>query len=259
MARRWTKDQEVKHRQELFDLYIKDNKSISEIAEVLHISEQAVFKRLQRLEINTQPALKEKYLNKRSDIHIPDTYSENLAEFFGIMLGDGHISHFQTVISLGDKEKSYAEYVSALAHNIFKVLPKIAVRKTGYRDVYIGSTKLVSWLQTRGLVTHKVKSQVGVPEWVYLKKVYMAGFVRGFFDTDGSVYKLKFGVQISFTNHSYPLLLSLQTILFKLGYNPSAVSSGKVYLTKISDVKRFFREVKPNNAKHQSRFNSIIA
>lgn len=86
----------------------------------------------------------------------------------------------------------------------------------------------------------------------------MKKFLRGFFDTDGSVYKLKFGIQISFTNFSVPLLKSLQKMLIELGYKPSRISANKVYLTQIKDVKRFFEEITPANPKHQRRFIDFI-
>lgn len=258
MARRWTRKEENKYRVELFRLYIKQNKSLREVAEILNISEKTVFQRLSRFSIKTQPHLKEKYLKKRKDIKLPKKYSRDLAEFFGIMLGDGHLSHFQVVVNLGNKESSYANYVSLLIKKIFKIQPKISIRKTGYRDVYFGSTLITSWLLNEGLVHNKVKSQVGVPKWIFTNRDYMKAFLRGFFDTDGSVYKLRCGVQISFTNYSYPILLSLQKMLFKLRYKSSNVSSDKIYLTKIDNIIRFFREIKPKNQKHQKRFRDLI-
>ena len=45
MAKRWTKREEDKYRSELFNLYVKQNKSLREISKVLGISEQTVFKR----------------------------------------------------------------------------------------------------------------------------------------------------------------------------------------------------------------------
>src|ERR1035437_5221247 len=186
-------------------------------------------------------------------------YTENLAEFFGIMLGDGHVSHFQVVVCLGTKEASYAEYVSLLIKKIFKTKAKIGIRKTYYRDVYVGSTAITSWLLKEGLVNKKVVSQVDVPKWIFTKPEFMKRFLRGFFDTDGSIYKLRFGIQISLTNFSGPLLLSLQSMLFKLGYTPSRLSSDCVYLTRIPDVKRFFAEIKSKNQKHQRRFKGFIS
>jgi len=190
----------------------------------------------------------------REDIRIPNRYTKELAEFFGIMLGDGSLSHFQVMVTLGTKEDAYAEYVCTLIEKIFKVKPKIAIRKKGYKDVYLGSVKLSSWLLGKGLVYNKVQSQVGVPKWIFQNDDFMRAFVRGFFDTDGSVYRLKYGVQISLTNKSLPLLFSLQDMLHRLQYKPSHVSSGKVYITSRSEIFRFFKEVKPKNNKHVVRF-----
>src|SRR3989338_7696165 len=146
MARRWTKQEENKYHFELFDLYVKQNKNLREVSKILNISEQAVFRRLKRLGIKTEPHLKKNYLKKRTDVKIPNKYSEDLAEFFGIMLGDGHLSHFQVVVSLGNKEEKYAKHVRSLIKKIFKAGVKISVRSNGYRDVYLGSVAVTSWL-----------------------------------------------------------------------------------------------------------------
>jgi DNA-binding transcriptional regulator WhiA len=257
MANRWTKEEEYKYRSELLDYYVKQNKSLRDISEILNIPESTIFKRMERLQIKTKPHLKENYLKKRKGIKIPNKYSVDLAEFFGIMLGDGHISHFQIVVSLGNKEEEYAKYVSLLIKKIFETDAKISIRKTGYRDVYLGSVDITSWLFKKGLVSNKVKSQVNVPSWIFSKDKYMKSFLRGFFDTDGSVYKLKYGIQISFCNRSLPILKSLQLMLKRLRYNPSSVSLYNLYLTRRKDVKRFFEEIKPSNHKHTSRYLKI--
>lgn len=182
-----------------------------------------------------------------------------MAEFFGIMFGDGNLTHFQVQVCLGNKELEYAEYVQKLLTKIFKTNARIAVRSTGYRDIYFGSTIVTTWLKKEGLVFNKVKSQVDVPEWIFSKKEYMTRFLRGFFDTDGSVYKLRFGIQVSLTNHSFPILLSLHTMFCALGYSPSEISTYRIYLTRVKDVKRFFREIKPKNQKHTRRFEEFVS
>ena len=140
---------------------------------------------------------------------------------------------------------------------LFKVKATISIKKSGYRDVYIGSTKITKWLKEQGLVSNKVAAQVGVHKWILTDKKYMRPFVRGFFDTDGSVYNLRFGIQISLTNRSAPLLLALQGMLRKLGYRVSEASAYRVYITKREHVKRFFTEVVPANEKHRRRFDKF--
>lgn len=256
MARRWTKEEECFYRKQLRNLYIVENKTIGEIAIKLKIAEASVFDRLRRLNIKTIPEKKLKYRNQRSDICLPKK-SERLAEFLGIMLGDGHISHFQTLVTLGTKELEYVRYVQTLMQELFKVEAKISIKKSGYRDVYIGSTLITKWLTQQGLVSNKVVAQVGVPKWIMSNKKYMCAFVRGFFDTDGSVYDLRHGIQISITNRSAPLLVALQDILRKLEYKVSGTSLYRIYITKRADVERFFMEIAPANLKHRRRFDKF--
>ncbi len=258
MTRKWNKQEEEKYRLELIDLYVTQNKTINEVAKILKIRPQSVFIRLKRLNIKTCPERKKNYQNRRNDVIIPKSYSPELAEFFGIMFGDGSLSHFQTMVTLGIKEMSYAKYVADLMEKIFGVIATISIRKGGYKDVYIGSVELTSWLQREGLVFNKVKSQVDVPVWIFSRKIYMERFLRGFFDTDGSVYKIRFGIQIAFINFSVPLLCSLHKMLKKLSYRPSEASSHKIYITKRPEVVRFFREINPANEKHRQRFENFI-
>ena len=259
MARAWTKQEKRFYTKELYTLYIQENKTIKEVASILCIAPQTVFKRLASCNIKTIPERKEKYRNIRRDIVIPKRYSKELAEFIGVMLGDGKISHFQVLVTLGNKELVYASHVCDLMEKLFLGRPKIATRSTGYHDVYIGSVLLTTWLLSMGLVTNKVKYQVDVPNWIFSKKSYMKACLRGFFDTDGSIYKLRQGMQISFTNYSTPLLFALRKMLFELEYTPSRLSSHKVYLTRKEDVTRFFKEIQPKNKKHLQRFETIHA
>ena len=256
MARRWTEEEERFYRKQLHRLYIVENKPLGEIASTLNIEPATVFDRLRRLGIKTAPKKKLRYCNKRNDISIP-RQSIRLAEFLGIMLGDGHISHFQTIVTLGTKELPYVRYVQELMQELFKVKATISIKRSGYRDVYIGSTLITKWLKAQGLVSNKVAAQVGVPKWIMRNKTYMRAFARGFFDTDGSVYNLRFGIQISLTNRSAPLLIALQDMLRKLGYRVSEASAYKVYITRREDVERFFKEIAPANLKHRRRFDKF--
>lgn len=257
MAARWSASEEELHRRGLRTLYIKQNRTIGDVGRILGISEQTVYKRMLRLGIKSTPECKHTYLNRKKTVTLPKR-SRRLAEFFGIMLGDGHVSHFQTMVTLGTKEEAFASYVSLLMKEMFSTDAKICLLKSGYRIVYIGSVTVTDWLYKEGLVSNKVAFQVDVPDWIFKRKEYMRAFLRGFFDTDGSVYKLRFGIQLSFTNRSRPLLISLHKMLSALGYTPSKVGVWRVYLTRIPDVKRFFSEIQPANQKHQRRFEEFI-
>lgn len=257
MARRWTLTEEQAKYEELFRLYVTENKTLRDVANLLGLAESTAYERLVRLGIPSTPEKKERYpARRRSDVVIPQ-YCEDLAEFFGIMLGDGKLSYYQVVVTLGTKELSYAEHICDLMEKLFRVRPKIGLRSTGYRDVYIGSRDISEWLQREGLVYNKVLSQVDAPRWIFSNKKFKERFLRGFFDTDGSIYRLRFGLQISLTNKSMPLLRSGQRMLKQLGYQVSKITTIRCYVTKRNDVLRFFEEIKPANPKHVARFHKF--
>ena len=259
MAKRWTKQEADLRRSELERLYIKENRTISQIGSILDISYKTIYDRLIRLNIPRAPEKKSSYLNIREDIKIPIHYSDEIAEFFGVMLDDRNLSHFQVAVTLGNKEENYSEYISLLIKHIFHAKPKIAISSKGnYRTVYLSSVIASQWLQSEGLVFNKVRSQIDMPKWIFSQDSYMEKCARGFFDTDGSVYRLKYGVQISFTNHSKPLLFSLQRLLRQLGYRVSEITGHRFYITRDYDLRRFLNEIQPHNQKHLERFKTFL-
>ena len=136
---------------------------------------------------------------------------------------------------------------------LFGSRPKCFISKNGNSVVYFGSTVLVRWFLAMGLRYNKVKDQVDVPRWIFSKNAYMGAAIRGLIDTDGSVYRLKFGMQISFCNHSKPLLQSARKMLLELGYHPSKINGQNIYITRREDLKKYFTEIGFNNLKHRER------
>lgn len=254
MAKRWTVSEEDLKYLELKKLYITENKTIGEIAKLLGLGQSTVYDRLKRLGIKSIRSEKIRFNNKRTDILIPVKYSGVLAEFVGIMLGDGHLNKNQVIVTLGNKEKEYVKYVAKLIKKVFFVRPKVIDVK-GYSVIYFGSVDVVRWLLSMGLVFNKVKSQVGVPHWIFSNKKYIHSFLRGFFDTDGSVYRLKFGIQMAYTNRSIPLLWGAREGLSLIDLNPSKISNFRIYLTRKRDISTFFDKIRPANEKHVKRYN----
>lgn len=253
MAKRWSNVQEKVKRRNLIQLYVKENKTIGEIANVLDLGESSVYKRLLRLGIKPIPFKKKTYRNINYNVIIPKRHSKELAELVGILLGDGHLTPTQVTVTLGKKD-IYVDYVSSLVRDLFKVKPKVATTKDGHYVVYLGSVRLVRWFLGMGLSFNKVKAQVDIPSWCFKNKKFMTSVVRGLIDTDGSVYKLRFGAQISFCNRSRPLSESVRLILKRLGFSPSKISGYNVYLTKKDDLLKYFNEIGFGNKKHKNRF-----
>jgi len=256
MPRRWTIEEENERREELVEFYVNRNKTIAEIGKILMISEKTVFKRMKRLNIPSTPERKFHYLNKKRGELIFPNLSEKLAEFFGIMLGDGHLSHGQIWVFINNNiDRKYRNYVKNLLKFLFGVEAGCNYRKKeDMKNLFLSSVDLVRYLKEKGLyATNKVKAQVDIPSWVFTKDSYKRSFLRGFFDTDGSIYRLRFGVQMAFCNRSIPLLQSTRKILLELGYFPSKISSYNVYLTRKSNLYRYVAEIGFGNPKHFKR------
>src|SRR3989344_86594 len=253
MPKRWTLIEEKAKKLELKKLYVKENKTIDEIASLFGLGESSVYQRLLRLGIKPIPFKKKTYKNINYNVVIPKRYSENLAEMVGILLGDGHLTPTQVTVTLGKKDV-YTDYVSNLMTNLFNVKPKISTTRDGHYIVYLGSARLVRWFLKMGLCFNKVKNQVDVPSWCLRKRGYIISTVRGLIDTDGAVYKLKFGMQISFCNRSLPLLKSARAMLLKLGFHPSKISGHNIYLTRAEDLLKYYKEIGFNNKKNEKRF-----
>lgn len=254
MASRWTKKEERLKKKELKLLYVRQNKTIGEIGNILGLAENSVYDRLVRLGISSLRHKKQSFNNQNYKIQIPKKMSLDLSEFIGILLGDGHLTPTQVCVTLGTKEKQYAEYVLNLMTKLFNVRPKISVTQESCITVYLGSTLLVRWLfKNFNLVYNKVKLQVDVPYQCFSRLGFMRQTLRRLFDTDGSVYRLKYGIQMSLTNKSQRLLGSSKKMLEDLGYHPSAISSNKIYLTRADDIKRYRKEIGFKNSRHLKR------
>ncbi len=192
-----------------------------------------------------------------------------LAEFVGIMLGDGCLSsQFQVGISYNAvTDRGYGAYLQDLFRKLFGLSATIQRRpKARGWTVVASSRALVEYLQTIGLVRgNKVANQVDVPEWVWNRQDYQQACLRGLMDTDGSVYRYSHRVNgrqydhvgLCFTNHSKPLLLSVDRLLKNSGFHPR-VGGYHVSLNRQDEIRRYFQLVESRNPKHVRRFRKYF-
>jgi len=195
--------------------------------------------------------------------------SPGLAEFIGIVLGDGGVSgNHQITVSFNYKtDYGYAKYVCRIAKQLFLIGYHVHKRRNSNgADVVFNSSELVDFLISKGIKTgNKVKNQVGVPLWIRKNILYEKACLRGLIDTDGSLYSHKYYVgekpyqylKLGFSNRSKPLIKFVSATLKKLGH--------KVYLredslsvSSKSDLQNYFTKVGSSNPKHIGRFNRFF-
>lgn len=189
--------------------------------------------------------------------------SVNLAEFVGIMLGDGSVGKQQMSITLNSiADAKYIKYVSHLCEELFGVTPKLKKKKNcNAVDIYYSGVNLIAFLQKIGLKKgNKVKQQVDVPNWIKCQQKFKIMCLRGLMDTDGGVFLHKYKVnskqymyqKICFSNHSIPLLLFVFKVLQELGFNPKIINqknvvNKKVWLYNSLEVEKYLNIVGSSN------------
>ena len=193
--------------------------------------------------------------------YFPNYFCKELAEYVGIVLGDGGINKGQCAITLNSEaDRSYVDFVSDLGQKLFTEKPKLLKRKDSKAIVlYYNGVSMVKFLTKIGLkIGNKVKHQVDVPDWIKNNKKYKVVCLRGLMDTDGGVFLHKYKVngkeyiykKICFTNRSLPLLFYVKNTLEELGFTPKIidkVANKKIWLYNSVEVERYLACVGTNN------------
>lgn len=231
--------------------------------------EQEVVRRSQKYPTN-------KNQKKTREIIIPEK-DEKLAELIGIILGDGSIQYHKygsSVRIVGDsiKDKEYLlNYVKPLGDTLFGVDSKVSKhRKWNELFINIYSKQVVEFLLSVGLQQgDKIKNQVTIPRWIFENDSYLKACLRGLVDTDGSIYELKPhwpGLwQICFTNRNDSLMNDFREGLLKLGIKCSKIytytpnkRSPEVYITKKTELSKFYKEIGFSNPKHRLKYSPVV-
>lgn len=205
-------------------------------------------------------------LIKRRKIKIP---SKNiaLAEFVGIMMGDGGISKNQVTVTLHNKDDyEYSLFVAQLIKNLFGLIPGIYNhKKARAMRLVISRINLVDFCEKIGLkIGDKIKQKLDVPIWIKRNACFQKSCVRGLIDTDGCLVIHKYKVndkqycykKLNFCSASKPLVKSIIEMLRVFDFRPRLSHNGRnVWIDNQNEVKRYFQAIGSNNPKHKERLS----
>lgn len=191
--------------------------------------------------------------------------SHLLAEFIGIMLGDGGLTEYQTRITLNkESDEDYIIYVKGLIYKLFKENTSIIKLKTSKAvHLCVSRKKLTLFLVKNGLfVGNKVTKQVDIPKWIKENSNFLKYCIRGLFDTDGGVFFEKHHykdntysyIRFSFVNKSKPLLFSVQKSLASFGIPSRLNRDRSVTIEGLRNVSKYFTLVGTSNLKHLHKY-----
>ena len=193
------------------------------------------------------------------------THSVELAEFIGIMMGDGGMTNYQVKIALHSVDDAeYASFVRTLISDLFDVTPATYPDPLyNAVDIVVSRAQLVRFLQTCGLpVGNKLRHGLDIPAWITANAQYAVACVRGLVDTDGCVFTHQYVSngksyaykKLCFTSASPALIASVSRIMSAVGLSPRISRKGReVRLDRKADVQRYFAEIGSSNPKHLKR------
>lgn len=192
------------------------------------------------------------------DFVFPDHNDCQLAEFIGILLGDGCIQPEQVSITLNsDADRNYIIYVSNLVTDLFQYSPSIHPRFPTKATVLLISGKdFTAKLVSRGMkIGDKVRQQVDVPNWIKLNPEYSRWCLRGLMDTDGGIFTNSYVIngksyvypKTNFTNASQPLLDFVYNTLKSNGFHPNNRQPRKVWLYSQVESRRYLEVIGSSN------------
>ncbi|MBI2610608.1 hypothetical protein HYW60_01575 [Candidatus Kaiserbacteria bacterium] len=196
---------------------------------------------------------------------IPNTA---LAEFVGIVIGDGGITNRQVTITLNSEtDHEYSQFVSGLVTRLFKV-PVSKIMRKGDIAVRLtcSRTEMVRICIGIGLKKgNKLKQNLDIPLWIMRNPQYARACLRGLMDTDGCIFNECHNIRgkrycyprLSLVSASEQLRHSVKRILHEHGFSPTLRNARSVNLERREDIVRYFRKIGSNNLKHIRRFEQF--
>ena len=202
--------------------------------------------------------------NKTEEIKQIKKITQELAELIGSLAGDGHLSHHNYEIVISGHKKLDKEYLTTHIKNIFIKLFNVNVKikiqnySNGMRIV-VNSKKLMEYLTNEfKLPIGPKKGKLHIPSKIKNNSNLLKKYIRGLFDTDGSIYlKRKNSIVTSIISRDPSFLNEVKIALTKLGYTPS-VSGKNLYIYSQKEVKKFFKDIKPQNNRHTKNYDKFI-
>ena len=221
--------------------------------------------------------------DNKCDLNIPTETSLELVELIGIFAGDGYISPYvkgrdyrlSVFLNLID-ELPYLQYINDLIFSVFNLRFLTIVRESMHTAILKKDSKgLVSFFYSLGY--SKNNSIISVPEWIWNNKNYTLSFLKGIFDTDGTLsLKKKHGKNlfypvaniglkdISLVNEISKRILDQQIphslyMDIYLDKRTNEIYTKKVIqISGYQNVEKWMNLVKPSNTKHIERWQLAL-
>ena len=183
-----------------------------------------------------------------------------LANFLGILAGDGHMSPVSYEITISGHSHLDRTFLEKHVMNLFKDLFGLTafIRKYENRMVCrVYSKKLVMHLSRRfRLPLGKKKNHLHIPEEISEDSEFLRSYISGLYDTDGSIYPHhKSSIALDISSRDSTFREEVASALRELGFHPT-VNGKNIQLYRKEEIKRFFEEIRPHNERHLKKYRT---
>lgn len=169
----------------------------------------------------------------------------DLAEFMGVILGDGHIGVFPRtevlVLLSNSNNPGFVGRYSGMLEKIFQKKPYVVKRKEANCIKISIYEKHIS--DRLGVPSGARKNlDIVVPDWILKNKKYTVRYLRGLYEAEGSfsVHKPTSTYKFSFSNKNRSMLENVFSLVKEMGFHPSR-DDKRVQLSRKEEVYRAMR------------------
>ena len=173
----------------------------------------------------------------------PFSESEDLAEYIGVVLGDGNIGEFprtERIIIVGNANNDgFIKRYAKITESLFKKKPALSHDKDANAvRISLYQKKISKRLNVP--VGNRSKLDIIIPSWIWKNKKYLISFLRGLFEAEGSLsVHIPTGTyNFQFKNQNKSLLKIVLRGLKLLGYHPE-IRINSIRLRKKMEVESF--------------------
>ncbi len=203
-------------------------------------------------------------------IVLPETLTENLAEFIGIHIGDGTMLIVNNGYMIGyssnlTTDLEYTNHIKKLIKILFNAdsrIEKYYEKNATYLRIY--SKAICMFLNRKfGIPFGKKSKIIDIPRPIANDTILLQSCIRGIFDTDGGVIFQKFNGYsypvVKITTSSEKLANTLIAGLKKFGFHP-IVFKGKNGINEISvkrkgEFEKWFHIIGSSNPKNLYKYS----
>lgn len=211
--------------------------------------------------------IKPSQFDRLKKISFPKNLTPELAEEIGISLGDGFLSNkkFEYRLKGNKNEKEYYDiFLKTLYKNLFSVKVNIKEYETTYGFELYSKAFWEFKAKCLGLPIGR-KNNAILPVVIKVKdENILTAFIRGIFDTDGSVSFIhKYGLGgyypiISITLKPKRLLFGIANILDMLGLEPRVNKSGDYWVISLNGYERLRKYSKIIGWNNTKNINKVV-